>query len=87
MESLLLKEEVLKRLCYTDQVYGRINKKLDLSLGRKKIESLVKLLIKETPGENIRKIGKNFYIPNLSKNVRVTVNSSSFRVIIVDRIT
>ena len=64
MESLLLKEEVLKHLCYTDLVYGRINKKLDLSLGRNKIESLVKLLIKETPGENIRKIGKNFYIPN-----------------------
>ena len=34
------KSEILKNICYTELVYGRINKKLNIELSKEKIEEL-----------------------------------------------
>lgn len=36
--------------------------------------------------EEIEKIGKNYYVVNTKCNIRITVNSNTFRVITADRI-
>ena len=42
------KTEILTKLCYTELVYNRINKKLDLALSKEKIENLIATIISET---------------------------------------
>ena len=37
------KKEILDKLCYTELVYGRINKKLKIELSKDKIEELISL--------------------------------------------
>ncbi|MFD2577164.1 DUF3781 domain-containing protein [Haoranjiania flava] len=40
----------------------------------------------ETPINNFEKVGKNFYISNIKKNIKITVNSNTYRVITADKI-
>jgi len=82
----LIKSEILSKICYTDLVYGRINKKLKTNYSISEIKTLLYNLIKESPESSIQKIGKNFYILNPKNNIRITVNSQTFRVITVDRV-
>lgn len=42
------KKEILEKICYSDLVYGRINKKLNLELSKDKIEEMILDIIKET---------------------------------------
>ena len=80
------KAEILANLCYTELVYDRINKKLNTKHSKQKTEDLIYDSI-DNVGENcFEKIGKNFYITNSDKNIRITVNSDTYRVITVDRI-
>lgn len=44
------------------------------------------VLVEETEITNFEKIGKNFYISNLEKNIKFTVNSNTFRIITADKI-
>ena len=81
-----IKKEILKKHCYTELVYQRINKKLNLNLSKEKIEELLRKTIEETEVSEFKKKGKNFYIYNNHQNIRVTVNSYTFRIITVDRI-
>lgn len=81
-----IKTEILKKLCYTELVYQRINKKLKLNLSKKQIEDLIFGLIKETNSKFISKIGKNYYIINNQNNIKLTINSNTFRIITVDKI-
>lgn len=83
----MLKSEILKKICYTELVYGRINKKLKINLSKVKIQKMIFQLIKNTSKQNFKKIGKNYYISNTKENVRVTVNSYTYRVITVDKIS
>lgn len=78
------KEEILKKHCYTDLVYGRINKKLGLNYSKKEIKHFIKKTLLES--DNCLKKGKNFYISNLESKIRITVNSYTFRIITVDKI-
>jgi len=80
------KSEILKNICYTELVYGRINKKLNVQFSKKQIEEFIFKILKETEEGFFSKKGKNFYITNRENNVRITVNSSTFRIITVDRI-
>lgn len=82
----LIKSEILSKICYTDLVYGRINKKLKTNYSISEIKTLLYNLIKESPESSIQKIGKNFYILNPKNNIRITVNSHTFKVITVDRV-
>ena len=51
------KEVILNKICYTDLVYGRINKKLNLTLSNSEIEELILRIITETaPSELLKKV-------------------------------
>ena len=77
MESDLVKEKILNPLYYTDLVSDRVNKKLGFALIRNKILLLIIRLIREAD--------MNYCIDYFSEEIRVTIHSSSFRVITVDR--
>ena len=79
------KNGILESICYTELVYGRINKKLNIRFSKKQIEEFIFKILKETEERFYSKKGKNFYIVNRDKNVRITVNSNTFRVITADR--
>lgn len=80
------KTDIFNKICYTELVYDRINKKLQTNHSRAEIETLISKLIKDTPENQIQKTGKNFYIYNTDKNIRITINSYTYRIITVDRI-
>ena len=80
------KKEILKDICYTDLVYGRINKKLDIKLSKEEIEKMIYEIIKETDETKFQKTGKNIYISNDNKNIRLTINSCTNRLITADRL-
>ncbi len=77
MESDLVKEKILNPLYYTDLVSDRVNKKLGFALIRNKILLMIIRLIREAD--------TNYCIDYLSEEIRVTIPSSSFRGITVDR--
>ena len=80
------KKEILDKICYTDRVYERINKKLNMELSNDKIEKMILALLKETNESEYRKTGKNIYITNNERNVRLTINSHTNRIITADRL-
>ncbi len=80
------KETFLENICYTDLVYGRINKKLDQHLSKPQIETLVKRVLLNTAITNYEKIGKNVYVTNTESNIRLTINTFTNRIITADRI-
>lgn len=82
----LNKTEILHRICYTELVYQRINKKLMLSLSKNEIEKLLYNSICDAPIENFQKFGKNIYITNNESKIRITINSNTYRIITVNKI-
>ena len=80
------KQEILENICYTELVYERINKKMNISLSKKKIEIYLFEILKETDINFFTKSGKNFYITNSENKIRITINSNTFRVITVDKL-
>lgn len=80
------KKEILDRICYTELVYGRINKKLKIELSKDKIEEMIFSIILETDEVNFQKTGKNIYITNIERNVRLTINSYTNRIITADKL-
>ena len=80
------KSEILNKICYTELVYGRINKKLGLELSKDEIEKFILSIIKETDHSEFHKRGKNIYILNNEKNIRLTINSHTYRIITADKL-
>jgi hypothetical protein len=80
------KNEILHNICYTELVYERINKKLNMKLSKEQIEKLIYEVIKKTDENCFEKKGKNYYVTNIEDNIRITINSNTFRIITVDRI-
>ena len=80
------KKDILKNICFTELVYGRINKKLTTTFSKQEIDEFIVNLIKETEERYFVKIGKNFYVTNMLNKIKVTINSNTFRVITVDRV-
>ncbi len=83
---IINKEKILENICYTKLVYGRINKKINLNFSKKQIEKFIFKILEETEENFYSKIGKNFYVTNAKNNIKVTVNSNTFRVITVNKI-
>jgi len=81
------KKEILDKLCYTELVYGRINKKLKIDLSNDKIEEFISAILTETDETNFLKKGKNIYITNSEKNIRLTINSFTNRIITADKVS
>jgi biotin synthase-related radical SAM superfamily protein len=80
------KEEILNRICCTELVYGKINKKLNLELSKQKIETLISTILSETEKSEFQKKGKNIYITNNERNIRLTINTYTNRIITVDKL-
>lgn len=80
-----IKENILDRLCYTELVYQRINKKLRMDLSIEEIEKFVYSTVFSADCV-IYKNGKNYYAYNEKANTRITINSFNYRVITADRI-
>lgn len=80
------KEEILCKICYSNLVYERINKKLNIELSKDKIEEMIFAIIKETDETEYQKIGKNIYIINYEKNVKLTINANTNRIITADKL-
>ncbi len=80
------KTEIINKICYTDLVYERINKKLNLQLPKDEIEKMIHQIIEETDKTEFRKAGKNIYITNKHRNVRLTINAYTNRIITADRL-
>ncbi len=83
---MINKKEILENICYTELVYGRINKKLNIKFSKKQIEELISKILKETKLKFFKKVGKNFYVTNTGNNIKITINSNTFRVITVDSV-
>jgi hypothetical protein len=81
-----MKNEILQNICYTELVYERINKKLNTKFSNEQIEKFISDLIQKTDEKTFQRTGKNYYITNIEHNIRITVNSSTFRIITVDKI-
>jgi hypothetical protein len=80
-----IKEEILEKHCYTELVYERINKKLGTNFSKKESEYLIKNVVADTDITCFKKIGKNFYITSIKQGIKITVNSTTFRIITVDK--
>ena len=81
------KTEILNNICYTELVYERINKKLNTRFSKPEIEKMLFDIIKETPETFFQRTGKNVYVTSLEKNIRITINTNTYRIITVDKIT
>jgi hypothetical protein len=80
------KSKILDNLCYTELVYGRINKKLKTASSQSEIERTIYKILLETSARDFVKIGKNYYATNTDKQIKITINSSTFRIITVDNL-
>ena len=80
------KTVILEKICYTELVYGRINKKLNIEFSKAKIEKMIYEIIKDTKQSKFKMIGKNIYITNTERNIRLTINSYTNRIITVDKL-
>ena len=80
------KQKILENICYTELVYERINKKLNIKFSKKQIEEFIFKTLKETNEIFFQKNGKNFYVMNTENNIIITINSNTFRVITVDKV-
>lgn len=78
------KTEILDRICYTELVYDRINKKINARFSKSEIEKMLSDIIRETQEVFFQRIGKNIYVTNSQKNIRITINSNTYRIITVD---
>ena len=54
-----MRSEILKNICYTELVYERINKKLNINFSKNEIEKLMLDVIQKTDEKCFEKIGKN----------------------------
>ncbi|MGV9003807.1 DUF3781 domain-containing protein [Flavobacterium sp.] len=80
------KIEILSKICYTELVYERINKKLMTNFSKLEIKTILFSIIAETEDMFFNKIGKNIYVTSNENNIKLTINSNTFRVITADRI-
>lgn len=84
-EQLKLRNKILENICYTKLVYGRINKKLRINLNHEEIENYMYKIIADHSCI-IKKKGKNFYIESIENNIKITVNSNTYRIITADKL-
>ena len=72
------KKEILNNICYTELVYGRINKKLNLELSKQEIETLINSILLETNFlSNLNIIYLIVLIPKLFPYKRLSTSSNS----------
>lgn len=85
-QKSIFKPEILANICYTELVYGRINKKLTSQFSIIEIEKMIHTIIEETEEKFFNKMGKNIYVTNVKHNIILTINLFTSRIITVDKI-
>jgi hypothetical protein len=80
------KQKIVENVCYTELVYERINKKLNVEFTKEQIEVFILKILNETDKNLFSKTGKNIYVTNAENNIKITINSNTFRIITVDKI-
>jgi hypothetical protein len=80
------KNKILDKICYTELVYDRINKKLQTKYSKSEIEKLMLEIIGQTNESNFHKKGKNIYITDFHWNIILTINSFTYRLITVNKL-
>ncbi len=80
------KKRIIKNLCYTELVYERINNKLTADFSKRQIELFINEILHKTNENYYIRTGKNYYVTNTENNIRITINSNTYRVITVDKI-
>lgn len=80
------KSKIINNICYTELVYGRINKKLKSTFSKSEIEKIIYKILSETDESRFIKIGKNYYVTNTDKQIIITINSNNYRIITVNKI-
>ncbi len=86
ISTINYKAQILQHICYTPMVYQRVNKKLGLDLSIIEIEKMIVDVLNTTNMNLYIKSGKNIYITNKAKCIRLTVNYYTNRLITVDKI-
>ena len=84
-KTVKIRQSIINHICYTDLVYDRINKKLKTDMDKEEIEKFI-LNIVTCKFNFIQKIGKNYYLRDKQKGLSITINSSTYRVITVDKL-
>jgi hypothetical protein len=80
------KAEILDRICYTELVYKRINKKLDSEYSKSEIEKMLFDIVKKTQETFFHRVGKNIYVTSRENNLKITINSNTYRIITIDKL-
>ena len=79
----ITKENILHQICYTELVYGRINKKLHTQFSKSEIEKLIFNIIQKTEEMEFKEIGKNINVSNIKENIKITINQNTCRIITI----
>ena len=79
------REKIKANICYTELVYDRIRKKLNIQLDNVNIENLISKIISDDKSI-LDKRGKNFYVANKKMGIEVTINSNNYRVITASKV-
>jgi len=79
------REKIKTNLCYTELVYDRIRKKLNIQLDNMSIENLILDIVADDKSI-LDKRGKNFYVTNKEMGIEVTINSNNYRVITASKV-
>ena len=81
-----LRKTILEKICYTELVYDRINKKLCTSMTHPEIEEFLMSILSDN-NNCIKKQGKNYYISDEMEKVSIIINASTYRVITANRLS
>ena len=76
---------IQSRVCYTDLVYQRVNKKLNKDMTPAQIEALVQRVLNNEL-TSILCQGKNYYIEDKIKDVVLTINRNNYRLITINKL-
>jgi hypothetical protein len=57
-----------------------------IQFSKEQIEEFIFKALNETEEKYFSRIGKNYYVVNSLHNVRITINSNTFRIITVDKL-
>ncbi|MEG2294195.1 MAG: DUF3781 domain-containing protein [Carnobacterium sp.] len=79
------KNTIIEKVCYTDLVFERVNKKFSKTMTQNEIKFLVLAILNDNRSQ-FEKIGKNYYVSNMPKGIKLVINSSTYRLITVDKI-
>lgn len=86
LASRELLDQIKAHVCYTELVYQRVNKKLAVNLSKAEVETLI-ISVLDDVATSVEKLGKNYYVTNLPRQVQLVINSFNYRLITANRLT